>query len=404
MSTQFEREPLEVSEFPSNLQKHVEADAPHEMKMMAAQGMVPAPPDQTVRLLYQLHFEETAEIGEAIEAAVAEVPEGPLVGALEDEDHPGVLDWIAEQRGDSEAVVEQLLRNDAASDGTVARLAAEADSETCELIATNEVRVLRSPEIIEKLYQNPSTRKATLHQLIELAQRNDVELDNLPGVQRAIRSKQDIFTRDQRAEDDGVDEDEFNELLEEEAEHAEREAEKIEKLQDEDLTRSEREQLRDEIQEELEEDEQEEERRRMTAKDLQTMTVAEKIRLATVGSRSVIKKLVEDPNRLVHMAAIESPQIKTPDAMRFASQKSIPEDVISYIANNREWTQNYNVVKALLNNPKTPVSDSLDLINRLRNNDLKKLQTNRDVPHQVTRAAERLYQKRTGQGGGRGRR
>lgn len=395
MSTAVEREPLDVSEFPSNLQKHVEPGAPEKMKMMAAQGMVPAPPEQTIRLLYQLHFDDSEQIQEAIETAIAEIPEDPLTGALGEETHPGVLDWVADHRGDTAAVVEEMLRNDAVDDRTVARVASDADAEVCDLIATNEVRVLRTPRIIEELYQNPEARASTVDQLIELAQRNEVKLDNLPGVQRAVQSKEDIFSQDQRAEEEGVDEDRFNEVLEKEAEHAEEEAEQLEKLQDEDLTRSEREKLREEFEEGIDDDE----RRMTTARDLQTMTIAQKIRLATVGSRSVIKKLVQDPNRLVHMAAIESPQIKTPDAVRFASQKSLPDNVISYIANNREWTQNYQVVKNLLNNPKTPVSDSLDLIKRLRNNDLKKLQSNRDVPHQVTRAAERLYKKRTGRGG-----
>ncbi|MFB6350324.1 MAG: hypothetical protein ABEK29_00835, partial [Bradymonadaceae bacterium] len=131
------------------------------------------------------------------------------------------------------------------------------------------------------------------------------------------------------------------------------------------------------------------------------MSVPQKIRLATCGSRQAIKKLVQDPNKLVHMAAIESPRLKPPDAIRLASRKSVPEGVVSYIANNREWTQNYECVKNLVYNPKTPVSDSMDLLNRLRNNDLKKLQQSRDVPHQVTRAAKRLYKKRTGRGAGR---
>jgi len=400
MSTRIDREPLDLSEFPSNLQKHVESDAPEKMKVMAAQGMVPAPPEQTVRLLYQLHFEESSTIREAIDSAVDEIPENPLLGAIEDEDREGVLDWIADVRGDTQSVVEELLRNEATPDQSVARLAGEADAETCEVIATNEVRILRSPQIIERLYQNPDVRMATVDQLIELADRNDVELDNLPGVQRALRAEEDVFDENQ-ADESGVDDEEFAEVLEEEAEQAEREAEQLEKLQSDDLTRSEREELREEFEEDIEEGESEEDEtennRRITQHDLQQMSVAEKIRLATVGSRSVITQLVQDPNKLVHMAAIESPQIKTPDAVRFASQKSLPDDVISYIANNREWTQNYRVVKNLVQNPKTPVSDSLDLLKRLRNHDLKKLRSNRDVPHQVSRAAERLYEKRTGQ-------
>lgn len=399
MSTDFEREPLDISEFPSNLQKHVESGAPEKMQLMAAQGMVPAPPGETIRLLYQLHFDSSERIAEEIESSLRELPENVVVGSAEEEQHAGVLDWLAEHRADSVRLVEQLLRNDAVDDRTVCRIARDADADVCDMIATNEVRVLRTPAIIEELYQNPAARMATVDQLIELAQRNDVELANLPGVQRAIKSKDDIFSRDQRDTTGEIEEDSFAELLEGEAEQAEREEEKLEELEDESLTRSEREKIREEFEERIEGDGARD--GPVTPGELQSMSIAQKIRLATVGSRSVIKRLVQDANRLVHMAAIESPRIKMPDAERFASQKSLPEGVISYIANNREWTQNYQVVKNLVNNPKTPVADSLDLIKRLRNNDLKRLQRNRDVPHQVSRAAERLHRKRTG-GGGRG--
>lgn len=415
MALDVEREPLDISEFPGNLQQHVNSDAPAKMKMMAAQGMVPAPPEQTVRLLYQLHFDESSQIKEAVDSAIADLPDGVLTGVIQKESHGGVLDWVGDERGESSAIVETLLRNDATKDMTVARLAKRADADTCEVIATNQVRILRTPEIIEQLYQNPNARMATVDGLIELAQRNEVALDNLPGVQRALQAKSDIFTEDAESEqDDGkMSEEEFSAMLAEEYEQAEREEEKLEKLEDENLTRSQKEKLRKEIEDGLEidedgetseEGEEEEARRMLTPGQLQNMTIPQKIRLATVGSRSAIKKLVQDPNRLVHMAAIESPRIKAPDAVRLASQKSIPDGVISYIANNREWTQNYQVVRNLAFNPKTPVSDSMDLMNRLRNNDLKQLQASRDVPHQVARAAKRLYKKRTGRGGGgRGR-
>jgi len=397
MAEEVDREPLEISEFSDKLRQHVERDAPAKMKMMAAQGMVPAPPDQSVKLLYQLHFDDEANVREAVESAINDMPENVLVGVLEDLDDAGLLDWVADHRGESGTVVEALLRNQTTDNRTVARLAGEADKETCEIIATNEVRVLDHPRIIEELFQNASARMATVDQLIELAQRNEVSLEGLPGVERTIKADRRADEQDKKISDE-----EFEAFLEQEIEQAEREDEKLEKLEDEDLTRSEREELREEFEEELEQgDDEEGGRRTITTGDLNDMTVAQKIRLAMTGSRQAIKKLVKDPNKLVHMAAIESPRLKAPDAVRLASRKSVPEGVISYIANNREWTQNYECVKHVVHNPKTPVSDALDLLNRLRNNELKKLQQSREVPHQVTRAAERLYDKRTGRGGGR---
>ena len=396
MPDEFEREPLEISEFSGKLQQHVDPDAPAKMKMMAAQGMVPAPPAETVPLLYQLHFDDADNVTAEVEAAIGEMPENVLVGVVDDLEHAGMLDWIAEHRGDSQTVVETLLRNRATDNRTIAELASDADQDICEVIATNEMRILDAPQIIEQLYQNPNARMATVDRLIELAQRNGVKLEGLPGVQRALKAGKAVDEPD----DKEISDEEFEKFLEQEVAQAEREEEKLDRLQDDDLTRSEREKLREEFEEGIEEGEEGESRRAITAADLQDMTVPQKIRLATVGSRQSIKKLVQDPNKLVHMAAIESPRLKAPDAIRLASRKSVPEGVVSYIANNREWTQTYECVKNLVHNPKTPVSDSMELLKRLRNNDLKQLQRSRDVPHQVTRAAKRLYKKRTGRGGG----
>jgi hypothetical protein len=390
MSNAVERQPLELSDFPSNLQKHVDPDAPAKMKMMAAQGMVPAPPEQTVRLLYQLHFDGGSQVSEAVDEAIADLPDGVLGNVIDKEDHPGILDWIGEKRGEDQPIVEQLLRNKACQDATFVEVGKEADADTCDVIATNEVRILRTPQIIESLYQNPNARMATVDQLIELAQRNEVELSGLPGVNRAIQADTEMAD-----EGPGLDDESFTEMLQEQAELAEKEEEELAKLEDDSLTRSEKEKLREKIEEGDDEDEEGKDRP-ITPGVLQQMSVPEKIRLATVGSRSTIKKLVQDPNRLVHMAAIESPRIKQPDVVRMASRKSLPDGVIGYIANNREWTQNYQVVKNLVFNPKTPVSDSMELIKRLRNNELKRLERSKDVPHQVSRAAGRLYKKRTG--------
>lgn len=230
---------------------------------------------------------------------------------------------------------------------------------------------------------------ATVDQLIELAVRNDVDVDHLPSIKRAVEAQERV---DDQQEEEVVDDKEFDQVLEKEAEQSEIEEQMLEELEDDDLTRSQREQKREELQEEMEEEA--EERRMLTPTELQQMSIKKKVRLATVGSRSTVMKLVKEPNRMVHMAAIESPKIKMPDVVRLSSQKSLPDSVIGAIAHNKEWLQNYQIVKNLCFNPKTPVSDALDLVKKLRTGDLKKLESNRDVPHQVARAAKRLLSKR----------
>jgi hypothetical protein len=143
-----------------------------------------------------------------------------------------------------------------------------------------------------------------------------------------------------------------------------------------------------------EEDLDEEVAKSLDAKIAQ-MSIAQKVRLATVGSREAVHKLVRDSNKLVHMAAVKSPRATYVDAKSWATNKSMPDGVIQYIAHNRDWSAKYDVMKALVENPKCPLGETLNFLNRLRTNDLKLLMSNRNVPMQVARQAKVLYTKRT---------
>jgi hypothetical protein len=395
---EFEREPLDMSAIPEKLQKHVQPDAPAKLKMMAARGMLPAPPEQMVKILYQLQFDSDSKVTGAAHDAIADMPPNVLGPAIQNADHPGLLDWVGDVRRDSDDIGTIVVRNAATHDHTVARLAEHADAELADVIATNQVRILRTPRIIESLYKNVAVSSATIDNLIELAQRNEVELKGLPGLADALKSGQNLFG------DKGVNEDSFSALLKEESQRVEEQEEKRRKLEEdgEKMTRSQREELRQELDSgddgaaSKDGDEEPDAGRKSVHAELADLSIAQKIRLATVGTREKIKVLVRDQNKLVHMAAIKSPRVKPGDIAKFAGNKALPENVIEYIATNRDWTRNYDVVKNLVNNPKTPLKDTMKFLKHLRQNDLRDVQRSRDVPHQVSRAAKSLMKKRSG--------
>ena len=97
---------------------------------------------------------------------------------------------------------------------------------------------------------------------------------------------------------------------------------------------------------------------------------------------------------VVHMAAIQSPRIQQNDVKRLAANKSMPDGVIRFIANNRDWTKHYDVMLSLVNNPKTPLADAMSFLNHLRSHDLRQLQRNRNVPQQLARQAKSMTLKR----------
>ncbi|MBA2664928.1 MAG: hypothetical protein H0U74_21750 [Bradymonadaceae bacterium] len=381
MSVEFERKPLDIAAFAANLQRHIDPAAPPPLKMMAARGMVPAPPDQQLKVLYQLHFDEAVSV-EVLKALHA-MPENILLPAVQGDQPASVLDWVASERDG--AVVDAVVLHKNTDDRTIAHLAKTADANLCDLISNNQVRVLRYPTIIEHLYKNTSARMATVDKLVDLAKRNDVEIPNLAGLKSVLESEEDLS-------EGLLDDDEFAALLKEEA--AKVKSEDAQSSSMEELTRGERERLREQL------DQEDEEKvtkggGTLHSKILQ-MSIAQKVRLSTVGSKEAINILVRDSNKLIHMAAIRSPRLNAPDVKKLAGNKSMPEGVVRYIANNRDWTRHYEVMVLLVSNPKTPLPDVMGFLNHLRSKELRDLSRSKNVPQQVSRMAKTLATKRSG--------
>lgn len=377
-----ERKPLDVSTFPANLQNHVKPESPPPLKMMAARGMVPTPSEFSTRLLYQLSFD--ADVGSEARGALEQMPPAILIPSHQSEQPAAVLDWIAEVRLGDEEVLQAVVLNKGAADETIAAIAAAASSALCDVIANNQVRILRHPAILEALYQNTNARMATIDKLIDLVRRNDVKLTGLPGLQGALDAGEDLVL-------DAGDAGEVEDFLREQAQEAE--LEQFQQGEEEEKPMSRLEQLK-----RMKQPEQEEEDEPVNPSlyaRIHKMNLAQKIRLATVGNREAINLLVKESNRLVHMAAIKSPRLQFADIRKLSSNKSIADGVIRYIANNREWTQHYEIKLNLVNNPKTPLADAISMVNHLRTNDLRMLMRNRNVPHQLARQAKTLVNKRS---------
>lgn len=375
MKEKFTRKPLDLSTFPAQLQMNLNPAAPPPLKMMAARGLAPAPPGFVVRVLYQLQFDADKMVaGEALKSLM-DMPAPVLVPQLQMEQPSSVLDWIAQERAKDAAVVEAIILNQHTDDLTIAMIAGEADTRQCEAIANNQQRILRSPVILEELYKNANARMATIDKLLDLARRNNVVLKGLPGVQNALESKDDLGLGQS---DEGVDE-----LLLQMAQEDET-AEEVDPY--EGMTRAERERAEREEEEKLPEG--------PIHTQISKMNISQKIRLATVGNREAVMLLVREGNRLIHMAAIQSPRLQYSDIKKLAANKSVPDGVIRYIANNREWTKHYDIMVSLVNNPKTPLPDSMSFLNHLRTNDLRMLMRNRGVSHQISRQAKTLVTKR----------
>lgn len=122
---------------------------------------------------------------------------------------------------------------------------------------------------------------------------------------------------------------------------------------------------------------------------LANMTVPEKVKCATKGTREMRAILIRDPNRMVASAVLSCPKVNDSEVESFAKMGNVSEDILRTIAMSRQWTKNYGTLLALVKNSKTPVALSMNMMQRLNEADVKKLSTDRNVPEALRVAARK---------------
>jgi hypothetical protein len=129
---------------------------------------------------------------------------------------------------------------------------------------------------------------------------------------------------------------------------------------------------------------------------IQRMTMAEKIKLAMIGNKEVRGILIRDPTKATQVAVINNPRITDSEIERIASSKTVEDEVIRLILNNREWLKSYAVKLALVKNPKTPVKAALRLVPHLRSKDLKEVARSKGISNVVVVGAKKILHQRSG--------
>jgi len=129
------------------------------------------------------------------------------------------------------------------------------------------------------------------------------------------------------------------------------------------------------------------------------LTVGQRVQLAMKGSREERFILIRDGAKVVALAVLESPKLTESEVEFFAALRNVHEVVLRTIALKRKLLKIYGVVKALANNPRTPLDVTLPLINHLLINDVRALSANKNVPDTIRKLATKLYnQKKTAAG------
>ena len=369
--------PLPLEALSPALHRYVDGKAPVPLRTMGAKGLVPAAaPGDLVTMLYFLSFDADAVVAETAGKTAASLPERVWSTALRSEsvDAP-VLDWLADRLGTASGALQAILLNPATSDETVARLAPFVPAPLLEIIRQNELRLLRHDDIVRGLCRNPNAPASTVDGACDFCVRNGLVLLDVPQLVEAHRRIHGTNPSARAAEDSAA-----TLMAEYRAELAHDEAEPTGSMPPPTP-------------------EQEEKRLTMTQRVLK-MSVSQKIKLATLGNREARTLLLRDSNRLVSLAAAQSPRMTDGEILGLANSKTAGAEVLRYIYESRDFTKIYALRAALVRNPKVPLPTALKLLPTLQEKDIKELARDRNVPATVQAQAKSWIMKREQAGKG----
>jgi len=233
-------------------------------------------------------------------------------------------------------------------------IAKSNDTELLELLSLKDVKLLAHPEIIDTLISNPVLSGDKRFRLKEMKRRFILGEEE----EEEIEEREDTEEEEEGEEDLEVQEDEIITVEMD--------------MEDGIVERS------------------------FNLNEIKKMTVGEKIKLALFGNKEIRKILINDPNRLVREAVLQSPKLTDAEIESFAKMKSLADDVIRRITFNKQWTSKYSVALSLIKNPKTPISFSLNYLDKLIVRDLKQIQKDKDIPEPVRKKAKILVSRKFG--------
>lgn len=125
------------------------------------------------------------------------------------------------------------------------------------------------------------------------------------------------------------------------------------------------------------------------------LTVGQRIQLAMKGNKEERFILIRDGAKLVSSAVLESSKLTDQEVEMFAGMKNVQESVLRGIANKRKFIKQYNVVRALVNNPRCPLDISITLVKTLYTNDQKAVSMNKNIPETLRKVGLKMYKDKT---------
>lgn len=122
----------------------------------------------------------------------------------------------------------------------------------------------------------------------------------------------------------------------------------------------------------------------------QQLGVSEKIKMSLTGDKEWRNILIKDSNKLVSGAVVKNPRITEAEILAISKSKIQNDEIVRVICANKEWTKNYMIRKALVENSKTPLAVALRFMATLTEKDLSGLAKSKNISSVIATQARRV--------------
>ncbi len=330
----------------------VEGTVPRQVRLFAAQGLLPISREDLLCLQTLLTADPDEELASVAAQSIQDESEETILGWIRaSPPEPLVLDLLIRVR-DGEAVWAAVASHPNVSNETLRVLAKHASPLVQDIIITNQVRLLGCLEILDDLRANSLVNQVVLRRVHEFEEE---------FIQKVLAEEQALGASGPSVEDA------LNALRAIGGHIPKEDAMPYPRGDDSGLA-----------------DAVKKSPNRNTHARLLEMTVSDRIVCALRGTREERAILINSRNRLIQRSVLGCPKLTEQEVERYASSRSVSEEVIRMISENRRWLRLYPVIIALALNPKTPVYAANKLIPRLSHRDKARLSRNRNV-NPVTR-------------------
>jgi len=336
---------------------------PHQVRLFAAQGLLPVSREELIRLQLILSTDPDPELAKTAGESLLEFDPSVFISWLRDgEVTPLEIDLLIRVI-ESDDVWMAAAQHAATADETLRILARHGSATVQDVIMTNQARLLNSLEILEDLKSNPAISSVILRKVREFEEEFIEKAEKLARVEAA--EKAEVEEQVTRSIEDSLS------SLKALGGH-------IPKEENLKIAASSDPAVEAEVKKSG----------KSAFGKIITMSIKEKVLLAMRGTREERGILINSRNRLVLRAVLASPKLTDLEIERFAASRSVSDEALRVIAANQKWLRQYPVVLALVQNPKTPIQKAIRLLARIHDRDVAKIAKDRNSNPVIRRQAK----------------